>query len=239
MDYEHFLKQVAEDLRYSIPGATVEMSDVVKVQGESYQGISVRMNDSPIAASMNLRGAHERLMDGVDYHDILQSIHDQAIEAVSQGRGFDLDLVQDYEKAKERLETTIENYNKCVVTVAGKKRLLAKTYLLNLAQRTAQILVTVFCHLAMKGNLDDALRVFAVQTYVVMGSNFIPIPGAVGISEFLMYYGHTAQLGEEAAYSLAILSRGISFYTCIAISIIAVAIGYISIRVKKSKGAAL
>ena len=27
MDYEHFLKQVAEDLRYSIPGATVEMSD--------------------------------------------------------------------------------------------------------------------------------------------------------------------------------------------------------------------
>ena len=103
MDYEHFLKQVAEDLRYSIPGATVEMSDVVKVQGESYQGISVRMNDSPIAASMNLRGAHERLMDGVDYHDILQSIHDQAIEAVSQGRGFDLDLVQDYEKAKERL----------------------------------------------------------------------------------------------------------------------------------------
>ena len=143
------------------------------------------------------------------------------------------------EKAKERLETTIENYNKCVVTVAGKKRLLAKTYLLNLAQRTAQILVTVFCHLAMKGNLDDALRVFAVQTYVVMGSNFIPIPGAVGISEFLMYYGHTAQLGEEAAYSLAILSRGISFYTCIAISIISVAIGYISIRVKKSKGAAL
>ncbi|MBQ8151675.1 MAG: hypothetical protein IJ070_02790 [Firmicutes bacterium] len=103
MDYEQFLKQVAEDLKYSIPNATIEMSDVVKVQGESYRGISVRMNDSPIAASMNLRGAHERLMDGADYHDILQSIHDQAIEAISQGRGFDLDLVQDYGKAKERL----------------------------------------------------------------------------------------------------------------------------------------
>ncbi len=70
MDYEHFLKQVAEDLRYSIPGATVEMSDVVKVQGESYRGISVRMNDSTIAASMNLRGAHERLMDGADYSTV-------------------------------------------------------------------------------------------------------------------------------------------------------------------------
>ena len=103
MDYEQFLKQVAEDLKYSIPNATIEISDVVKVQGESYRGISVRMNDSPIAASMNLRGAHERLMDGADYHDILQSIHDQAVDAVSQGKGFDLDLVQDYGKAKERL----------------------------------------------------------------------------------------------------------------------------------------
>ena len=103
MDYEQFLKQVAEDLKYSIPNATIEISDVVKVQGESYRGISVRMNDSPVADSMNLRGAYERLMDGADYHDILQNIHDQTMEAVSQGRGFDLDLVQDYGKAKERL----------------------------------------------------------------------------------------------------------------------------------------
>ena len=65
MDYEQFLKQVAEDLKYSIPNATIEISDVVKVQGESYRGISVRMNDSPIAASMNLRGAHERLMEQI------------------------------------------------------------------------------------------------------------------------------------------------------------------------------
>ena len=67
MDYEHFLKQVAEDLRYSIPGATVEMSDVVKVQGESYQGIAVRMNDSPIAASMNLRFAAGKVLAEATY----------------------------------------------------------------------------------------------------------------------------------------------------------------------------
>ena len=36
MDYEQFLKQVAEDLKYSIPNATIEISDVVKIQGESY-----------------------------------------------------------------------------------------------------------------------------------------------------------------------------------------------------------
>ena len=46
MDYEQFLKQVAEDLKYSIPNATIEISDVVKVQGEFYRGISVPGNRS-------------------------------------------------------------------------------------------------------------------------------------------------------------------------------------------------
>ena len=37
-----------------------------------------------------------------------------------------------------------------------------------------------------------------IQTYVVMGSNFIPVPGAVGISEFLMYFGYSMLLNDEA-----------------------------------------
>ncbi len=134
------------------------------------------------------------------------------------------------DKLHSRLDTVIENYNECVVTLAGKKKLLIKTYFLNLLQRASQILVTVFCYFAIHGNIGDGLRVFAIQTYVVMGSNFIPVPGAVGISEFLMYIGYTMLLSDEAAYSLAILSRGISFYTCSIISIITVLFGYIIIR---------
>ncbi len=143
------------------------------------------------------------------------------------------------DKLHSRLDTVIENYNECVVTLAGKKKLLIKTYFLNLLQRASQILVTVFCYFAIHGNISDGLRVFAIQTYVVMGSNFIPIPGAVGISEFLMFFGYTMLLNEEAAYSLAILSRGISFYTCCIISIITVITGYIAIRLRKNKGDSL
>ena len=139
------------------------------------------------------------------------------------------------EKFEARLKTIIENYNECVITLAGKKTLLVKTFLLNLLQRTSQILVTVFCYYALHGNITHGLLVFAIQTYVVMGSNFIPIPGAVGISEFLMYFGYTMLLGEEAAYSLAILGRGISFYTCSIISIITVLFGYIILRYKKAR----
>ena len=140
------------------------------------------------------------------------------------------------EKLRKRMDKIIENYNECVVTLAGKKHLLIRTYLLNLLQRTSQILVTVFCYYALHGSFTDGLKVFAVQTYVVLGSNFIPIPGAVGISEFLMYFGYTMLLGEDSAYSLAILGRGISFYTCSIISIFTVILGHIMLRLRKNKG---
>ena len=139
------------------------------------------------------------------------------------------------EKFETKLNTAIENYNECVITLAGKKKLLVKTYFLNLLQRASQILVTVFCFNAMHGNFTDSLKVFAIQTYVVLGSNFIPVPGAVGISEFIMYFGYMMFFDEEAACSLAILSRGISFYTCSIISIFTVILGYITICYKNRK----
>ena len=139
------------------------------------------------------------------------------------------------ERFKTKLDTAIENYNECVITLAGKKKLLVKTYLLNLLQRASQILVTMFCYFAMHGNLTDGLRVFAIQTYIVLGSNFIPVPGAVGISEFMMFFGYMMLMNEEAACSLAILSRGISFYTCGIISIFTVILGYLMIFYKHRK----
>ena len=144
-----------------------------------------------------------------------------------------------FKKAAERfrrgIDSTLEKYKECVVTLGDKKGILVKTYLLNLLQRASQILVTVFCYYAMHGNIPEGLKIFAIQTYVVMGSNFIPIPGAVGISEFLMYFGYAGLMGEEASCSLAILSRGISFYTCSIISIFTVILGFILLKQKKSK----
>lgn len=139
------------------------------------------------------------------------------------------------ERFKTKLDTAIENYNECVITLAGKKKLLVKTYLLNLLQRASQILVTMFCYFAMHGNLANGLRVFATQTYIVLGSNFIPVPGAVGISEFMMFFGYMMLMNEESACSLAILSRGISFYTCGIISIFTVILGYLMIFYRHRK----
>lgn len=139
------------------------------------------------------------------------------------------------ERFRRKIDGVMEKYKECVVTLAGKKGLLAKTYLLNFLQRASQILVAVFCYYAMKGDISKGLKIFAIQTYVVVGSNFIPVPGAVGISEFLMYFGYASLLSYESACSLAILSRGISFYTCSIISFFTVMLGFALIQFRKNK----
>jgi uncharacterized protein (TIRG00374 family) len=136
----------------------------------------------------------------------------------------------------QKLHEAFEKYNEYVELLAGRKKLLLKTYLLNLLQRTLHILVTVFCYYAMHGQVSDGLKVFAIQTYVVLGSNFIPVPGAVGISEYIMYHGYIMMLDDESSYTLALLSRGISFYTCCAISIFTVLLGYITLHFRENKG---
>lgn len=132
-------------------------------------------------------------------------------------------------KFNSKIDSAIENYNECVAILAGRKRFLARIYLLNLLQRSSQLLVTVFCFFAMHGDFENGLKIFAIQAYVALGSNFLPVPGAAGVSEFIMYFGYMTLMGEEAACALAILSRGISFYACTAISFFAVILGYFMI----------
>ena len=47
-----------------------------------------------------------------------------------------------------------------------------------------------------------ALRLWAIQGYAVLGSNFIPIPGAMGVADYLMLRGFQVVLTAQAAASL-------------------------------------
>ena len=136
-------------------------------------------------------------------------------------------------KFNNRIDSAIENYNDSVSRLSGKKRFLFKFYLLNLFQRAAQILVTVFAFYALGGKLSDGLFIFVVQTYVVLGSNFIPIPGAIGISEYIMFFGYMMIMDSSSAYHLEFISRGISFYLCSIVSLFTVILGYIFLKTKK------
>ena len=112
------------------------------------------------------------------------------------------------DKLEKKLEVSIEKYSSLVDVIFDGKRMLWKVYILNLLQRLSQI-------------------------NVVMGSNCVPIPGGMGVTDYLMLKGYQQLMSREAAFQLEMLSRGLSFYVCIFVSLTAVLIGYVTIKRKK------
>ena len=92
------------------------------------------------------------------------------------------------------------------------RRALTQAFLLNLLQRISVISVPFFLCLASGGGFLRAARVWAVQCCTVLGSNIIPIPGAMGVSDYMMLDGFADLIPLKDLVDFELFSRAISFY---------------------------
>ena len=145
-----------------------------------------------------------------------------------------LHLIRDTEKKLASLHASMEEYRRLVEILSGHRELIRRSFLFNLLQRLSQISVTACAYLAMGGRLSRVPDVLAMQSYVVIGSCCVPVPGAVGVADFLMLDGFGAFLPTDLAVSMELLSRALSFYSCVLICGITVFLTYR----RKKKGAA-
>lgn len=143
-----------------------------------------------------------------------------------------LRLVRNKEEKQQKLLKKMEEYRSSAALLSGHKALLAKSLLFNVLQRLSQILVTVFVFLAMRIRVTDPVTVFSMQSFSVLGSNCIPIPGAVGVADYLMLDGFSTVMPEEVAVDMELLSRALSFYFCVLLCAVVV---LISFRKKKQE----
>lgn len=149
--------------------------------------------------------------------------------------GIKLHIVRNPEKINNKIEKVMEDYKKCSKSVSGKLDILVKAFIFNLLQRISQVLVTVFVYLAMNGALSKSFNVFIAQIYTVVGANSIPIPGAIGVSDYVLIDALGGVLEIKNPVEIELVSRGISFYACVLISGVMIAVGYIVYK-KKNKG---
>lgn len=127
-----------------------------------------------------------------------------------------LHLVRHPEKKREKLRNVMERYGKSAAMLSGQKHLVLQTFFFNLLQRASQISVTMFVFLAAYGgSFRQAADIWTVQSYTVIGSNCIPIPGAMGVFDYLLLNGLESFLPSEQAVCLELASRSVSFYSCI------------------------
>lgn len=146
-----------------------------------------------------------------------------------------LHLLRDPERKRKKLEKAMDRYGQEAEQLKGRQKLLCKALAFNLLHRVSQLMVTVFCFLAQNGRPQDAFTVFAMQSNVVLGTTILPIPGSMGVTDYLMLDGFSSLMNADAAANLELLSRATSFYICIFLCGVVVLIKSGHIRLRREK----
>lgn len=138
-------------------------------------------------------------------------------------------IIRKPDEKKEKLKKSIIKYKGYVHQIRDKKWMLLRAFIYNFLQRFSLILVTVFVFLAANDSTAP-VEVGVAQTMVVLGSNTVPIPGAMGIADYLLLdcFGTNST-------NLVLLSRAISFYSCVIICGLTFFIRYAFIQFKKRR----
>lgn len=146
-------------------------------------------------------------------------------------------ILKRQEQKQKKLDEYMAKYRLHSQIITGHKKSLGFCFLFNLLQRSAQIAVTMFVFCATSGEgFAKSIELWFMQGYVTLGSNSIPIPGAMGVSDYLMIDGFSSMMSEQAAVNLELLSRSFSFYSCVIICGITTVYYYFHIRKRgKSK----
>lgn len=144
-----------------------------------------------------------------------------------------LHLIHNIEKKRARLQEVEKQYKECAAAIKHHKKSIFVAFVCNLLQRISQILVAVSVFIGVGGGTAQAFDAFIAQGYVVLGSNSVPIPGAVGAADYLFIDGFGDLVKDTV--SVELLSRGISFYSCVIICGIITLIVYTSDGLKGIK----
>lgn len=142
-------------------------------------------------------------------------------------------LLKKYDAINLKLKNVMSDYSKCAGMIKGQKRMVAEAFAYNFIQRMAQMVVPALVYLAVGGTASGAINVWITQIMVTMGSNYVPVPGAMGVIDYLMLDGLSTVMSPEEATNLDLLSRSVSFYICVLLCAVGVVIGFVKYSRKK------
>lgn len=120
---------------------------------------------------------------------------------------------------REKLSAMVEKYRYCGAQIKKHRNLFLQTLLFNVLQRGAQVAITAFVFKAAKPQ-TDMLHVFALQCFVLLGYNSMPLPGGSGVFEllYLNVFSTVAFFDKPFLVVAVMVTRVISYYGCLIFS---------------------
>lgn len=142
-------------------------------------------------------------------------------------------IVRHGEKLRNKLKSTMAEYQECSNEITGQWKFLMEIFLWNIMQRLSQLLVSFMIFMSVGEGFKQAVDVSVIQCFVAMGSNCVPIPGAMGVADYIMLDGFTQIVGNNAA-NMELMCRGVTFYGSVITSAVIILIGYFLRKTKQN-----
>lgn len=142
--------------------------------------------------------------------------------------GQKLRLVKTAEKRREKLLEMERDYRASAGVVRHHLPAMAKALLFNVLQRICIVAVPAVLYAAGGHSARLMGRIFSIQSWVIMGSNAVPLPGAVGVADYLFLDGYSAMMADPV--NMELLSRTISFYSCVLVCAVILMISFVRNR---------
>ena len=143
-------------------------------------------------------------------------------------------VIRHYERRKAQLENAMREYKECSDFIFGRGKLLAEVLLWNLLQRISYLLVIFMVFMATNHGIVKAIKAMEIQCLVTVGSNCIPVPGAMGVADFLMIDGLGQIINADNVVAMELICRGMTFYSSVIVGLLVVIIGYLRRKEKKN-----
>lgn len=122
------------------------------------------------------------------------------------------------EKMSRRLERTMEQYTGTADYYRSHKALMAFVFLITFMQRMLLFGVTWFTYRAFGLQGTDVVTILLLQAMISVAADMLPLPGGMGVSENLFLEIFLPVFGAQLILPGMVISRGVSYYTQLAIS---------------------
>lgn len=142
--------------------------------------------------------------------------------------------VEDIEMKREKLKKGIEQYNESSKFIKTHKIEFVKAIIRVFIQIVLYYSIPLCVYKAFGLSSNTLFEVFTMQAVLYTMVSGLPLPGSIGVSETLFLKIFGIAFGEKLLSGAMLLSRGISFYLYVIVSLVVVIIN--SIRKKNVVG---
>lgn len=127
-------------------------------------------------------------------------------------------LVKHPEKTIEKMEISAAEYRSGANYLKDHPKILLYSLLMLIIKLVAKLSVTYAVYKALGLRNVDYMDIFALQSFLAIGVEYVPLPGSVGATEAAFLAINKIIFGPLMLFPALLLSRGISFYAFLLIS---------------------